>query len=321
VRTALITGITGQDGGYLAEQLVGTGTSVHGLLRPGEQVPHHLRTLGDAVVMYELALDDDRALRHALELAAPDAVFNLAGLSSVAASWAEPVLAAQVNGVLVARLLQLLWERQERTGTSVSFVQASSAEIFAGATSSPQDETTPVSPRSPYGASKAFAHGLVQVFRARGLHASNAILYNHESPRRPTTFVTCKITATVAAIAEGRASELVLGNLDARRDWGWAPEYVDALVRMATAPKPGDYVVATGQAHSVADFVAAAFARVRIDDWERYVSTDAAFVRPVDAVELVGDASRARDVLGWQARTGLTEIVARMVDASLTRSP
>ena len=315
VRTALITGVTGQDGGYLAEQLVARGVSVHGVVRPGDTLEQHLRDLAPQLVLHELELDDEAALIRVVDAVAADAVFNLAGISSVGWSWSEPVLTSEVNGVLVARLLQLLWERQQRTGEPVRFVQASSAEIFAGTTRSPQDESTPVCPGSPYGASKAFAHGLVQVFRGRGMHASNAILYNHESPRRPTSFVTRKITSTVAAIAAGTADRLVLGNLDARRDWGWAPEYVDALVRMAEHDCGDDYVVATGVSHTVADFVAAAFARVGITDWEPLVSTDPAFVRPVDAVELVGDPSRARRVLGWEPRTGFEELVGRMVDA------
>jgi GDPmannose 4,6-dehydratase len=317
LQTALVTGITGQDGSYLADQLVAEGVVVHGLVRPEERGPA-TEQLPEAVVLHELALDDDQALRSVLDAARPDVVFSLAGVSSVALSWQQPVLTAEVNGVLVARLLQLAWELQERTGRAVRLVQASSGEVFAGAQAAPQDERTALSPQSPYGASKAFAHTLVQVFRSRGMHASNAILYNHESPRRPTSFVTRKITSTVAAIAEGRADRLVLGNLDARRDWGWAPEYVEAMVRMARADEPGDYVVATGVSHTVADFVAAAFARVRIEDWQRYVTTDPAFVRPVDAVELRGDARRARERLGWQPQVGFTELVGRMVEADLS---
>jgi GDPmannose 4,6-dehydratase len=319
VRSALITGITGQDGGYLAEQLVAAGTTVHGAVRAEEEVPEHLTALGDGVVLHEVRLDDDGALSRLLEASAPQAVFNLAGVSSVALSWSEPVLTAQVNGVLVARLLEQVRQRQERTGEQVRFVQASSAEIFAGATSAPQDEDTALSPRSPYGASKAFAHSLVQVFRSRGLHASNAVLYNHESPRRPSSFVTRKITSTVAAIAAGQTHELVLGNLDARRDWGWAPEYVDAMVRMATADTPDDYVVATGEAHTVEEFVEAAFTRAGVSEWRSLVRIDPQFVRPVDAVELRGDASRARNRLGWSPTTDFTQLVGRMVDADRPR--
>ena len=174
------------------------------------------------------------------------------------------------------------------------FVQASSAEIFGEPARSPQDESTPIAPVNPYGAAKAEVHAAVGVRRHAGLHATSLILYNHESPRRPARFVTRKITSTVAAIARGDADSLVLGNLDARRDWGWAPDFVDAMIRAARADAADDYVVATGESHSVRDFVAAAFARAGIADWEPLVSTDPAFVRPVDATELVGDASRAR---------------------------
>jgi GDPmannose 4,6-dehydratase len=317
VRSALITGITGQDGGYLAEQLTAEGASVHGLVRPGEDVPKHL----EGVRTHEVDLSDEQGLRRVLQACAPDEVYNLVGVSSVGLSWEQPTLTAEVNGTFVARLLQLAWQEQERRGRALAFVQASSAEIFAGATGSPQDETTPVRPRSPYGAAKAFAHHLVQVFRGRGLHASNAILYNHESPRRPATFVTRKITQTAAAIAAGRADELVLGNLEATRDWGWAPDYVDALVRAARHAVPDDYVIATGQGRTVRDFVATAFARAGVANWEPLVRSDRAFVRPVDAVELVGDASKARATLGWAPRVPFEEVVGRMVDADLGAEP
>jgi GDPmannose 4,6-dehydratase len=314
--TALVTGITGQDGGYLAEQLLAEGTAVHGLVRRGEQPPGHLT----GCTLHEVDVLDGEALPAAVRDIAPDEVYNLVGLTSVAQSWQDPVLAAELNGVVVARLLQALWSLQEDTGRQVRLVQASSAEIFAGATSAPQDESTPLSPQSPYGSSKAFAHTLVQVFRGRGLHAVNAVLYNHESPRRPATFVTRKITSTAAAIAAGTASELVLGNLDARRDWGWAPEYVDAMVRALRHGQPDDYVVATGVARTVADFVEAAFARAGLPDWQRYVRVDPEFVRPADSVELAGRADKARDVLGWIPRVDFAELVGRMVDADL-RSP
>ena len=313
MKTALITGITGQDGGYLAEQLLAAGVEVHGLVRRGEGPPAHLAGCS----LHEVDVLDGAELTAAVRDVAPDQVYNLVGLTSVAQSWQDPVLAAELNGVVVARLLDALWRLQEDTGRPVRVLQASSAEIFAGAESAPQDERTPVSPRSPYGASKAFAHSLVQVFRGRGLHAVNAILYNHESPRRPAAFVTRKITSTAAAIAAGRESELVLGNLDARRDWGWAPEYVDAMVRALGHDEPDDYVVATGVARTVAEFVEAAFTRAGLPDWQRYVRVDPQFVRPVDAVELCGDASRARQVLGWAPTVDFPELVGRMVDADL----
>jgi GDPmannose 4,6-dehydratase len=311
----LVTGITGQDGGYLAERLVERGDEVHGLVRPGEAVPSWLSVLGDAVVLHVGELD---ALAGLVVAVAPDAVVHLAGLSSVALSWAEPVLTAEVNALSSARLLEACWQVQERTGRPVKVVQASSAEIFAGTEQVPQREDTPLAPRSPYGASKAYAHQLGQVYRVRGLFVVNAVLYNHESPRRPTTFVTRKITSTVAAIARGEAAELVLGNLDARRDWGWAPDYVDAMLLALAADDPDDYVVATGDAHTVRDFVAAAFAAAGICNWERLVRVDEAFVRPTDAAELVGDAARARQRLGWGPSVGFEELVARMVEADLT---
>jgi GDPmannose 4,6-dehydratase len=198
-------------------------------------------------------------------------------------------------------------------------VQASSAEIFGQPDHSPQDESTPVRPVNPYGAAKAYAHLMVDVYRRRDLHAVSAILYNHESPCRPPEFVTRKITSTVAAIAAGRADRLVLGNLDARRDWGWAPDYVDALVRAARTEQPQDFVVATGESRSVREFAAAAFARAGITDWAPLVSSDPALMRPADAVELRGDATRAREVLGWSPAVGFAELVAHMVDADLAR--
>jgi GDPmannose 4,6-dehydratase len=182
---------------------------------------------------------------------------------------------------------------------------------------SPQDETTPVRPVNPYGAAKAFAHLMVEVYRGRGLHAVSAILYNHESPRRPERFVSRKITSTVAAIVSGKADHLSLGNLDVRRDWGWAPDYVDAHVRAARADVAQDFVVATGRGHSVRDFVDAAFRHAGIDDWQHLVSVDPDLVRPVDAADLTGDAGRARTVLGWLPTVGFEEMVAQMVDADL----
>ena len=194
-------------------------------------------------------------------------------------------------------------------------VQASSAEIFGEPERSPQDERTPVRPVNPYGAAKAYAHLMVDVYRHRDLHAVSVILYNHESPRRPTTFVTRKITSTVAAIAAGRAERLTLGNLDARRDWGWAPDYVDAMVRATRHDVPGDYVVATGRAHSVRDFVAAAFEHAGVTDWEPLVEVHADFIRPADPSLLVGDATVARERLGWSPTVTFEDLVGRMVDA------
>jgi GDPmannose 4,6-dehydratase len=309
---AFITGAGGQDGGYLARRLLGEGAEVHALVRSAEARPH----LPDVVLHVGDVTDRDR-MRSLLLDVAPTEIYNLAAVSSVARSWQQPELTASVNGTAVAALLEAALRLQDAQSMQVRFVQASSAEIFGEPAGSPQDEHTAVRPVSPYGAAKAYAHHLVDVYRRRGLHAVSGILYNHESPRRPPQFVTRKITAAVAAIASGSHDRLRLGDLEVRRDWGWAPDYVEALVRAARADRPMDYVVATGVAHTVGDFVAAAFAHVGIADWSAHVDVDPALRRPIDARELVGDASRARDVLGWTPSVPFEEIVARMVDADL----
>ncbi len=315
--SALITGITGQDGGYLAERLLSEGCAVHGMVHGGDPVADLLARC-PSVQLHPGDLTDEASLAAVVLAVAPDEVYNLAGISSVALSWERPVLTADVTALGVARLLEQVWQFQSSTGRQVRFVQASSAEIFGDALVSPQDEATPLRPNSPYGASKAFAHQLVGVYRGRGLHAVSAVLYNHESPRRSPTFVTRKITRAAARISRGLDHELVLGNLDARRDWGWAPDYVDALVLAARASAASDYVVASGVAHSVRDFVAVAFARAGVADWERLVRVDEAFVRPADTSLQVGDSAKARRELGWAPTVGFTELVGRMVDADLT---
>jgi GDPmannose 4,6-dehydratase len=312
VPAAFVTGASGQDGGYLVERLLADGWSVSALVRGGDDA-----SLPSSVRPFEGDLRDAEGLARIIAEAAPDTVFHLAGISSVALSWQEPVLTAEVTGTAVAALLEASLALQESAARPVRFVQASSSEIFGAATENPQTEATPIRPVSPYGAAKAFAHHLVGVYRGRGLHASSGILYNHESPRRPESFVTRKITAGVAAIAVGAAKELSLGNLDVKRDWGWAPDYVDALVRASRAEAPGDYVVATGVAHSVREFVGAAFAAAGIDDWEHLVTIDPRFARPVDAPEMRGDASKARAELGWRPTVGFEDIVARMVENDL----
>ena len=306
---AFITGIGGQDGTYLAERLVDDGMEVHALVLTADGHPAYCP---EEVVLHSGDLGDVDATRRLVRDIAPQELYNLAAISSVAQSWDEPDRTAHVNGQAAVALME-----SARQVGDVRFVQASSAEIFGEPAASPQTEDTAIRPVNPYGAAKAFAHLSAAVFRQRDLHVSSAILYNHESPRRHERFVTRKITSTVAAIARGEADELVLGNVDVRRDWGWAPDYVDAMVRAARADEPGDYVVATGIAHSVRDFVAAAFAAAGIDDWEHLVRQDPAFFRPADPTELVGDASRAREELGWAPTTDFTEIVRRMVATDL----
>jgi GDPmannose 4,6-dehydratase len=310
---AFLTGLGGQDGGYLAERLLADGVEVHALTHEQEPPPH-----APGVELHPGDLTRVDEVRGLLLDLAPDEVYNLAAVSSVAQSWAEPDLTARVNGAAAVALLESALQAQDKHGRPVRLVQASSAEIFGEPATSPQTEDTPVRPVNPYGAAKAYAHLAVDVYRRRGLHAVSAILYNHESPRRPEQFVTRKITRGVAAIAHGRADHLTLGNLDARRDWGWAPDYVDAMVRAARADQPADYVVATGVGHTVRDFVAAAFTAAGIDDWEPLVRTDPALVRPADPADLVGDATRARTRLGWAPTVTFEELVRRMVAADLT---
>ncbi|MCL3862717.1 GDP-mannose 4,6-dehydratase [Actinotalea sp. K2] len=311
----LITGITGQDGGYLAEQLATAGMQVHGLVRPHDTAVSTLRERVPSVVVHEADLADHARLRQVVDDVEPDQLYNLAGISSVAYSWEHPVLTAELSGVAVAVLLDAAWQLQERTGHPVACVQASSAEIFGSAAQGHLDEQTPVRPINPYGVAKAYAHHMAGVYRTRGLHVASCILFNHESPRRPTTFVTRKITAGAARIGLEGSGVLRLGNLDARRDWGWAPDYVDAMVRAASRDVAADYVIATGEAHSVAEFAEAALRRAGVgDQWRDHVVTDPTFVRPTDAAVQVGDASRAHSDLGWSPTVGFTDIVHRMVD-------
>ena len=312
---AFVTGIGGQDGSYLAERLLADGVEVHALTHPDDDS----RYCPGEVVLHPGDVADVEGTRRLLLDLAPDEVYNLAAQSSVARSWERPDETARINGAAAVALLESAYLAQERSGRACRVVQASSAEIFGEPTTSPQDEATPVRPVNPYGAAKAYAHLGVGVYRGRGLHAVSAILYNHESPRRPVHFVTRKITRTVAAIARGEADRLVLGNTDARRDWGWAPDYVDAMVRACRAEEADDYVVATGEGRSVRDFAAAAFARAGIDDWEPLVHTDTALTRPADAADLTGDATRARERLGWAPTVTFDELVGRMVDADLGR--
>ncbi len=315
---SFVTGIGGQDGSYLAEQLIAGGAEVHALAHvdegPGRFCPSE-------VEVHDGDLADIDGVRRLLLELGPDEIYNLAAVSSVAQSWERPDLSALVNGTAAVALLESAHQVQERSGHPVRFVQASSAEMFGEPDRSPQDESTRIRPLNPYGAAKAYAHLMVDVYRTRDLHASAVILYNHESPRRPPRFVTRKITSTVAAISRGEADLLILGNLDARRDWGWAPDYTDAMVRASRADAPGDYVVATGEGHSVRDFVAAAFGHVGITDWQPLVATDPSFVRPADSTDLVGDATRARRDLGWAPTLAFAEIVALMVDADITGIP
>jgi len=266
--------------------------------------------------VHEVDLLDHDGLRALVSSTQPTQIHHLGGMSSVGRSWEEPVRTVQVTGLSTVVLLESALELQERIGRAVHFVLASSAEIFGEPSVTPQDESTPVRPVSPYGSAKALAHASVGVYRRRGLPASSLILYNHESPRRPPSFVTRKITQGVARIVREGEGVLTLGNLDARRDWGWAPDYVDAMMRAAHGPAD-DYVIATGVDHSVRDFVATAFESAGMTDWEAHVAIDPDLFRPSDPAVLVGDATHARKVLDWRPTRTFESVIEEMVRADV----
>jgi GDPmannose 4,6-dehydratase len=314
VSTALITGIAGQDGAYLSALLLGKGYRVVGMVQPGSAMRAELGPYLREVEIVRGDMRDSASLRTVVSGCAPDEIFNLAGISSVAQSWQEPELTADVNGTGVLRLLQVLKEQADRTGKTPRLLQASSSEMFGLATTTPQNETTPLRPRSPYALSKALAHEAVATFReGHDMFASSVILFNHESPLRPTTFVTRKISSTVAAISRGQAAELVLGNLETRRDWGSAHDYVRAMWLALQIDEPRDYVVATGRTYSIRDWLDTAFGAVGIDNWESLVRSDPALIRPNEPGPLVGDSTLARSQLGWKPSVDFDELVTEMV--------
>ena len=313
-RRALITGITGQDGSYLAELLLEKGYEVHGMVRRSSTEKFdRIEHLRDRITLHQGDLLDQRSLVDALRASRPDEVYNLAAMSYVAVSWIQPTLTAEFTGVGVTRLLEALRE----VCPEARFYQASSSEMFGMVRETPQNEETPFYPRSPYGVAKAYGHHITVNYReSYGLHATSGILFNHESPRRGLEFVTRKITWHAAAIKLGLAGELRLGNLDAQRDWGYAKDYVEAMWLMLQQDRADDYVIATGVTHTVQRCVELAFERVGLD-WERYVVIDDAFKRPAEVDLLVGDSGKAKRDLDWQPATGFEELIALMVDADL----
>ena len=308
---ALITGVTGQDGWYLSELLLSDGYQVFGLAHRDDDAP-----APDGVIVVSGDLADSADVQSAVDYAQPDEVYNLAGVSSVALSWERPLLTAEVTGLGLLRVITAVSAFSERHSRRSRIVQASSAEIF-GEAAGPQTEQTPIAPVTPYGAAKAFAHQLARVYRGAGASISTAILYNHESPRRPETFVTRKITSTVAKIARGEADRLLIGNLEARRDWGFAGDYACALRLIGRHPAADDFIIASGESHTVADFVAAAFRRIGVHDWRAFVDVDPTFQLPVDPPEQRGDSSKARRELGWYPSKSFEDMVNEMVDADL----
>ncbi len=322
--SALITGITGQDGLYLAELLLAKGYDVHGLIR-GQNNPKRglVEKLLPEVRLHNGDLTDQSSLLRALRDAGPDEVYNLGAVSFVAYSWENAHLTTDVTAKGVLSLLEAVrlhgGYREGGDGAGgVRFYQASSSEMFGKVQESPQHERTLLWPRSPYGVSKVFGHHMTINYReSYGLHASSGILFNHESPRRGPEFVTRKISQAVARIHLGLQDELVLGNLDAQRDWGFAGDYVEAMWLMLQQPAADDYVVATGETHSIRDFLDEAFGHVGVTDWTPYVRQDPRFMRPAEVDHLVGDAGKAREVLGWKPRVAFRELVAMMVEADL----
>ncbi len=311
---ALITGVTGQDGSYLAELLLNKGYQVAGMVRRSSTVSfERIAHLTDQVEFVSGDLLDQLSMVEALRSFKPEEVYNLAAQSFVQTSFGQPVLTGETTALGVTRLLDAV----RLVDPSIRYYQASSSEMFGKVAEVPQTETTPFHPRSPYGVAKVYGHWITVNYReSYGLHASSGMLFNHESPRRGLEFVTRKISHGAARIALGRASELRLGNLDAKRDWGFAGDYVEAMWRMLQQEEPGDFVVCTGETHSVREFCQAAFGHLGLD-WEAYVVVDEEFIRPAEVDLLVGDASRATKVLGWSPTVDFEGLVAMMVDADM----
>jgi GDPmannose 4,6-dehydratase len=313
---ALITGVTGQDGLYLSELLLSKGYEVFGLVR-GQNNPK-IALLEETVPDVRILtgdLTDLSSLMRAMKSAQPDEVYNLGAISFVAYSWENAHLTTEVTGKGVLNMLEAVRLFCGDDVSRVRFYQASSSEMFGRVQEVPQRETTLLWPRSPYGVAKVYGHYMTINYReSYGMHASSGILFNHESPRRGPEFVTRKVSRAVARIAQGRQDSLTLGNLDARRDWGFAGDYVEAMWRMLQQDRADDYVVATGETHSIRELLDVAFAHVGIDDWSAKVEQDPRFFRPAEVDLLIGDPTKAREQLGWKPRVGFEELVRMMVD-------
>jgi GDPmannose 4,6-dehydratase len=318
MKRALITGITGQDGSYLAELLLAKGYKVYGTVRrlstPNLENIKHIQ---DQVELLSADLLDQGSLTDAILASEPDEVYNLAAQSFVKTSWDQPVLTGEFTAIGVTRVLEAI----RTTNKKIRFYQASSSEMFGKVTEPIQKETTRFHPRSPYGVAKVYGHYITLNYReSYDIFACSGILFNHESPRRGIEFVTRKITHAVARIKLGKQEKLELGNLDAKRDWGFAGDYVDAMWRMLQQDKPEDYVVATGETHSVQEFVELAFKAAEIDDWRKYVVSDSPkYNRPAEVDYLIGDYSKAKKELGWEPKTSFPKLVEMMVKADIER--
>jgi GDPmannose 4,6-dehydratase len=314
-KRALITGITGQDGSYLAELLLEQGYEVHGMVRRASTEKFdRIEHLRDRITLHQGDLLDQRSLVDTLRAAQPDEVYNLAAMSFVALSWVQPTLTADFTGVGVTRILEALREVCQEA----RFYQASSSEMFGKVREVPQSEDTPLYPRSPYGVAKVYGHFITINYReSYDLHATSGILFNHESPRRGLEFVTRKITWHAAAIKHGLRDKLALGNLDARRDWGYAKDYVRAMWLMLQQDEAEDFVIATGETHTVRECVQVAFDEAGFSDWEQYVEIDPQFLRPAEVDLLIGDPRKAKERLGWVPETTFEELIRLMTRADL----
>jgi GDPmannose 4,6-dehydratase len=313
-KRALITGITGQDGSYLAELLLEKGYEVHGMVRRSSgETFQRLTHIRDRIQLHTGDLLDQRSLTDVIRESQPEEIYNLAAMSYVAASWTQPVLTAEFTGTGVTRILEAMRD----AAPGARFYQASSSEMFGKVLEVPQTEATPFYPRSPYGVAKAYGHFITVNYReSYDLFATSGILFNHESPRRGLEFVTRKVTHAVAGIKLGIQNELLLGNMDAERDWGFARDYVEAMWLMLQHDEPDDFVIATNETHSVKELVDLAFSHVGLDPAE-YVKQDPRFMRPAEVDQLIGDYSKAERVLGWKPETTFEELVKLMVDADL----
>jgi GDPmannose 4,6-dehydratase len=317
MKRALITGITGQDGSYLAEWLLHKGYEVHGIVRRAStETSERIAHLTDRIHLHQADLLDQLSLIEVLQRVDPCEVYNLAAMSFVPTSWTQPVLTAEFTAVGVTRMLEAIRLINPKR---IRFYQASSSEMFGKAVETPQRESTPFHPRSPYGVAKAYGHWITVNYReSYGIYCCSGILFNHESPRRGLEFVSRKVTDGVARIKQGRQKQLALGNLDARRDWGYAGDYVRAMWLMLQQDQPDDYVVASGQSRSVLDLVKTAFAHVGLD-WQEYTVVDPTLVRPAEVDASVGNADKARRVLGWRPDVDFDDLIHRMVEADLER--
>lgn len=316
MRVALITGITGQDGAYLAKFLLDKGYQVHGMVRRGSTLPfERITDLTDRITLHQGDLLDQMALVRLMETVKPTEVYNLAAQSFVPTSFDQPILTGEVTALGVTRMLEAI----RAVDLNIRFYQASSSEMFGKVYEEPQTEATPFWPRSPYGVAKMYGHWMTVNYReSYNLFACSGILFNHESPLRGIEFVTRKITDAVARIAHGLQEKLHLGNLDAERDWGFAGDYVEAMWLMLQQEKPDDFVIATGQKHTVREFARLAFERVNLD-WEKHVVVDPKFYRPADVNTLCGDPAKALQHLGWQPKVSFEQLIHLMVDEDMAR--